>query len=113
MTTIQNSSKLFKEFKEDFDYCEEIIKKHSKTFYAGFSLLPKEEAMSVYAVYAFCRKADDLVDEEANAEGLKHLKEDLKLFEEGKEKDHPVWRALRVVFSTYDKIGRASCRERV
>lgn len=102
MTTIQNSSKLFKEFKEDFDYCEEIIKKHSKTFYAGFSLLPKEEAMSVYAVYAFCRKADDLVDEEANAEGLKHLKEDLKLFEEGKEKDHPVWRALRVVFSTYD-----------
>lgn len=102
MTTTQNSSNLFREYKEDFTYCEQIIKKHSKTFYAGFSLLPKEEAMSVYAVYAFCRKADDLVDEEANAEGLKNLKEDLKLFEEGKEKDHPVWRALRVVFSTYD-----------
>lgn len=102
MTTTQNSSNLFNEYKEDFAYSEEIIKKHSKTFYAGFSLLPKEEAMSVYAVYAFCRKADDLVDEESNAEGLKKLHEDLKLFEEGNEKDHPVWRALRVVFTTYD-----------
>lgn len=102
MTTTQNSSELFREYKEDFAYCEEIIKKHSKTFYAGFSLLPKKEAMSVYAVYAFCRKADDLVDEELNAEGLKKLQEDLTLFEEGNEKDHPVWRALRVVFTTYD-----------
>lgn len=102
MTTTQTSSNLFKEYKKDFAYSEQIIKEHSKTFYAGFSLLPREEAMSVYAVYAFCRKADDLVDEEANAAGLKNLKEDLKLFEEGNEKDHPVWRALRVVFTTYD-----------
>ncbi len=101
MTAIQNISNLFHKHKADFAYCEKIIQKHSKTFYAGFSLLPKEEAMSVYAVYAFCRKADDLVDEESNAQGLSRLKHELALFENGKEVDHPVWRALRVVFTAY------------
>ncbi len=102
MTATQNISELFRKHKEDFAYCEQVIKTHSKTFYAGFSLLPKEAAMSVYAVYAFCRKADDLVDEELDAEGLKRLEADLSLFEEGKEKNHPVWRALRVVFTVYE-----------
>lgn len=93
---------LFTKHKKDFEYCEKIIKKHSKTFYAAFSSLPKEKAMSVYAVYAFCRKADDLVDEEFNMEGLIQLEEELRLFEKGEEVDHPLWRALRVVFSTYN-----------
>lgn len=68
---------LFTENKRDFAYCEKIIQKHSKTFYAAFSSLPKEKAMSVYAVYAFCRKADDLVDEDSNMEGLIRLEEEL------------------------------------
>lgn len=93
---------LFKTYKKDFAYCEKIIQKHSKTFYAAFSSLPKEKAMSVYAVYAFCRKADDLVDEEFNMDGLIQLEEELRLFEKGQEVDHPIWRALRVVFSTYN-----------
>lgn len=94
-------SPLFQEHKADFDYCEQVIKKNSKSFYAAFSTLPPEKAMSVYAVYAFCRKADDIVDEEADLVALSHLKTELKLFEKGVEKDHPVWRALRVVFNHY------------
>lgn len=95
-------SSIFEKHEEDFAYCEKIIKKRSKTFYAAFSTLPKEEALSVYAVYAFCRKADDVVDEKADAEGLETLRKELKLFEEGKEIDHPIWRALRVVFDQYE-----------
>lgn len=101
MTATQNLSNLFQKHKEDFKYCEKIIKNHSKTFYAAFSLLPKHEAMSVYAVYAFCRKADDLVDEESNVHGLEQLKTELSLFENNEEIDHPIWRALRVVFTAY------------
>ena len=91
----------FKKYQEGFLYCEKIIKEHSKTFYAAFSSLPQEEALSVYAVYAFCRKADDIVDEANDAKGLESLREELELFEVGKEVDHPLWRALRVVFDTY------------
>ncbi len=96
-----NQSSLFEKHKDDFKYCEKIIKKHSKTFYAAFSTLPKEDAMSVYAVYAFCRKADDIVDEDADLEALNQLWEELRLFEDGNEPNHPIWRALRVVFNTY------------
>lgn len=93
---------MFIKHKEDFLYCEKIIKKHSKTFYAAFSKLPKEESQSVYAIYAFCRKADDVVDEDKDAEALEALRNELQLFEKGKEVDHPVWRALRVVFDSYE-----------
>ena len=92
----------FEKHKEDFAYCEKIIKKHSKSFYAAFSTLPKEEAMSVYAIYAFCRKADDIVDEEACAKGLGKLRDQLRRFENGEEIPHPLWRALRVVFDSYE-----------
>lgn len=102
MTEKYKLKESFKAHKADFDYCEKIIKKHSKSFYAAFSTLPQQEAMSVYAVYAFCRKADDIVDETANAEELNRLKNELALFEKGEEPDHPVWRALRVVFDTYE-----------
>lgn len=97
----REDTSLFMKHKKDFAYCERIIQKQSKTFYAAFSSLPKEKAMSVYAVYAFCRKADDLVDEEFNIVGLERLEEELRLFEKGEEVNHPLWRALRVVFSTY------------
>lgn len=101
MTKNPNKKGQFKEYKDDFFYCERVIKKHSKSFYAAFSTLPKEEAMSVYAVYAFCRKADDLVDEDADAKGLEELRHQLQLFEKREEVDHPIWRALRVVFDSF------------
>ena len=95
-------TELFKKHKADFDYCEKIIKKHSKSFYAAFSTLPKEEAMSVYAIYAFCRLADDIVDETADEKKLGQLRSELELFEKREEPDYPIWRALRVVFDTYE-----------
>ncbi|REB07813.1 phytoene/squalene synthase family protein [Sporosarcina sp. BI001-red] len=91
---------------DDFAYCEQIIKRHSKSFYYAFSRLPEEKAQAVYAIYAFCRTADDSVDE--NREGiaqliaLDNLTDELNRFTRRQEIDHPLWRALRVVFNTYD-----------
>ena len=33
------------------------------SFYAGMRVLPKAERMAMYAIYAFCREVDDIVDE--------------------------------------------------
>ena len=89
-----------------YAYCEEIIKKHSKSFYFAFSKLPKEKANAVYAIYAFCRLADDSIDEaetkEEQGDALTFLTNELNRFEQGREPDHPVWRALRDVFDRYD-----------
>lgn len=91
---------------KDYIYCEDIIKEQSKSFYFAFSKLPKEKAQAVYAIYAFCRLADDSIDEaetkEEQADALAGLMNDLNLFDQGKEADHPIWRALRDVFNRYD-----------
>ncbi|MCC5894663.1 MAG: phytoene/squalene synthase family protein [Alkalibacterium sp.] len=91
---------------QDYLYCEDIIKEHSKSFYFAFSKLPREKAQAVYAIYAFCRLADDSIDEaetsEEQAQALTFLINELNRFEEGREADHPIWRALRDVFNRYD-----------
>ncbi|MFB8734005.1 squalene/phytoene synthase family protein [Bacillus sp. SL00103] len=43
--------------------CEETIQTHSKTFYRALSIRLKKKRQAVWAVYSFCRKADDIVDE--------------------------------------------------
>ncbi|PSL41539.1 phytoene synthase [Planomicrobium soli] len=91
---------------EDFAFCEQIIKRHSKSFYYAFSKLPEEKARAVYAIYAFCRTADDSVDENrgnaAQLLALDKLTAELDRFAQREEIDHPLWRALRIVFNTYE-----------
>ncbi|WP_217587976.1 phytoene/squalene synthase family protein [Lentibacillus saliphilus] len=94
------------QIQSDYAYCERIIRKHSKSFYFAFSKLPKQKAQAVYAVYAFCRIADDSVDEHTSPSeqllALNTLEKELELFEQGKEISHPLWRALRDVFQWFD-----------
>lgn len=91
---------------EDFAYCEQIIKRHSKSFYYAFSRLPDEKSQAVYAIYAFCRLADDSVDENhgdsAQLTALDRLTKEFNRFANNQEVNHPLWRALRHVFNTYD-----------
>ncbi|WP_214630888.1 phytoene/squalene synthase family protein [Paenibacillus agaridevorans] len=91
---------------QDYRYCEEIIKKNSKSFYYAFLQLPRKKANAVFAIYAFCRLADDAVDNvrgrEESLEALHNLENELMLFDQGREINHPLWRALRDVFRRYD-----------
>ena len=102
MITINNDP--FQEYQKDFAYCESIIKKNSKSFYLAFSQLPKRKAQSVYAVYAFCRHADGLIDRDNNQAGLRQLERQLLDFNEGKVPNDPVWRALSVVFDNFPMV---------
>lgn len=43
--------------------CEQITHSHARTFSLASKLLPAEKRRAAYALYAFCRIADDLVDQ--------------------------------------------------
>lgn len=42
--------------------CGRLTRRHGTTYYWGAALLPRERRRHVYAVYALCRLADDIVD---------------------------------------------------
>ena len=91
---------------DSYRYCKDMIKRNSKSFFYAFRQLPKEKADAVFAIYTFCRNADDSVDENntkvSQKVALDQLEEELQLFEQGKEIDHPMWIALRDVFNRYN-----------
>lgn len=48
---------------EGYRRCAELTRRHGTTYYWGARLLPPRQRVDVYAVYALCRLADDIVDE--------------------------------------------------
>jgi phytoene synthase len=48
---------------DSYNECLEWMSIHSKSFYFASRFLPHEQRKSVAALYAFCRLADDIVDE--------------------------------------------------
>ena len=53
---------------EAYDYCRQVVQRASKTFYWGSLFLPPPKRRAIWAVYAFCRVVDDIVDEEYEPE---------------------------------------------
>jgi phytoene synthase len=76
--------------------CERITKFHSKSFYKAFSLLKDpHQRKGVFAVYAFCRHVDDVIDDHHDMKALMETKNHLDDFRQGKTTSHFRWRALR------------------
>ena len=48
-----------------FSLCEDICKRASSTFFSSFSSLPLFQRKAVHAIYAFCRRVDDIADGDA------------------------------------------------
>ena len=94
-----------KSLKQDYAIAKISLRHLLKAFYTAFSKLPKAKAKAVYAIYAFCRP-DDTVDTQehikAEKENLGKLEQDLQKFVQGETPDHPMWRALKDVFSRYE-----------
>lgn len=75
--------------------CEQVIKKHSATFYRAFSnIQDKHRRQGIFAVYAFCRYVDDLIDERHDLKALQTYKSELDDFVKGYQKKGFRWRAL-------------------
>ncbi len=53
------------ELREGYRRCAALTRRHGTTYYWGAAILPPARRRHVYAVYALCRLADDIVDESA------------------------------------------------
>ncbi len=45
------------------EYCTNLTKHSGSNFYYSFMFLPAERRLAMYAVYAFCREVDNIVDD--------------------------------------------------
>jgi phytoene synthase len=82
--------------------CRKMIRSGSKSFSAAALLLPWAIRDPAYALYAFCRLSDDLVDVEGGTlEAIAQLRERLKLAYEGRPADSSIDRAFADVVARF------------
>lgn len=72
---------------QGYSRCAELTRQHGTTYYWGARLLPPAQRRDVYAVYALCRLADDIVDEPERVDLAVPMHPDpavrLRMFEQG------------------------------
>ncbi|MGX7092964.1 phytoene/squalene synthase family protein [Hutsoniella sourekii] len=94
---------------DSYDYCIQVMKHHSKSFYYAFSQLSNDRLQAIASIYAFCRTADDLVDEETSTDQqaildqLDRLKEAIIEVSSGQRLDLPFkwWPAFQETLVNY------------
>ncbi len=83
------------------DTVEDMIKSHSQSFYKAFGLLPEKKARAVFAIYAFCRTADDAIDVEKDIEKIDALETKVKATFDGKPPEEPIFQALHEAITEF------------
>lgn len=87
----------------DRDVCRGLIEGGSKTFSAASLLLPSKIREPAFALYAFCRLSDDLVDVDGGSlEAIDRLRRRLDLAYAGRPIDAPVDRAFADVVVRFE-----------
>jgi phytoene synthase len=88
---------------QDLDHCREAIRTGSRSFWAASKLLPSEIRDPALALYAFCRLADDAVDEvEDKAPAVLRLRDRLERAYAGRPFDAPADRAFTDMIEEFD-----------
>lgn len=88
--------------RSDTAFCRGMIRTGSKSFYMASLLLPPTFRDAVYALYAFCREADDAIDDgEDPLAGLALFQSRLAAVYGDGNTDNPVDRALARVVKEY------------
>ncbi len=87
----------------DLDYCREVIRTGSLSFHAASKLLPASVRDPALALYAFCRLADDEVDEgQQKGRAVLDLQERLDLAYAGKPRNAPEDRAFAAIVEEFE-----------
>lgn len=87
---------------DDLDHCREAIRHGSLSFYAASKLLPAKVRDPALALYAFCRLADDEVDEGPYQAGaVLRLQDRLDLVYAGKPRNAPEDRAFAAIVEDF------------
>jgi phytoene synthase len=86
----------------DLAACEELMRGGSKSFFAASSLLPQRVRMPAIALYAFCRVADDAIDEHADDPlAMQKLQKRLTAIYDGQPEEFVADRAMAMVAHRY------------
>jgi phytoene synthase len=86
----------------DFEACRDLLRAGSKSFYAASLLLPADLRPAVWALYAFCRVADDAVDGEDDGQAaVTHLRRRLVAAYDEAPLDAPVDRAFATIIERH------------
>lgn len=72
---------------ESYEQCRLITKNYAKTFYFGTKFFDEDKRKAVWAIYAWCRRTDDIVDKPRKEMGS--LRDELK---EWGERLRDVWK---------------------
>lgn len=87
----------------DMDHCREAIRTGSLSFHAASRLLPGRVRDPALALYAFCRLADDAVDDsEDKAPAVLGLRDRLDQVYAGRPRNAPADRAFAAVVQDFD-----------
>lgn len=95
----------------DAAHCERIVRAHARTFALASAFLPARKRRAAFALYAFCRVADDLVDEAASgrtegiAEELAGYDRAVREIVAGAPAEDPVFRELQWAVREYGVPG--------
>ena len=88
---------------KDMDHCREAIRTGSYSFHAASKLLPKTIRDPALALYAFCRLADDAVDDHDDKTGaVLRLRDRLDRVYAGRPVNAPADRAFAAVVTDFD-----------
>ncbi|PUB17399.1 15-cis-phytoene synthase [Yoonia sediminilitoris] len=88
---------------DDLEHCREAIRHGSLSFHAASKLLPGKVRDPALALYAFCRLADDEVDEGDYQTGaVLRLQDRLDLAYAGKPRNAPEDRAFAAIIEEFD-----------
>lgn len=91
----------------DFRHARALTSLYSRSFYLSACLLPRAERWATFALYAFCRYCDNLVDTPRNRTGselideLGTLAHELEIAYRTGESEHPVIRPFIIVAQRY------------
>jgi phytoene synthase len=89
-------------FRADVAACRSLLCDGSRSFHAASLLLPRSVSDPATALYAFCRLADDAIDQDCGrAAALARLRERLARAYEGRPLPIPADRALAVVLARF------------
>jgi phytoene synthase len=87
---------------EDLEICRELIRVGSKTFHAASFLLPQRVREPALALYAFCREADDAIDQSGDPQrALVELSDRLDRMYRGEPIDRAADRAMADVVAEF------------
>ena len=86
-------------FDVDLAACRTLLRGGSKSFDLAAKFLPRAVRDPAVALYAFCREADDLIDEECG--GLDRLRERLARAYDGRPFEIPADRAFAAVVARF------------